>query len=348
MAKYRPVHCSFWTDPRVLEEFTPEDKFFWLYLLTNEHTTQIGVYTITKKQMAFQMGYSPESINNLVARFENQYKLIRYNLETREIALKHWGRYNFIKGGKPIEDCVRKEIQFIKDISLLVYVAENIINNSVKIIVEEYLSSFLDEENAEEKHESGDSDNNLSCADLNDDIKSINENDNDTSTIRRQKEINKNKKNNNNNDNNKNDNNDDEKSSDKDTGFNNESIRGPNNKYSCESIIDYLNKKVGSNYNASDIDIISLIEDRIAEGYTYQDFFKVINVKVKDWIGTEYEKYLRPSTLFGDKFEKYLNQRSMIYIKNNIQNSKGIFSNRQQRNYDMDNIEKKLLGWDKY
>ncbi len=69
MAKYRQVHTTFWQDPKVLEEMTPEDKYFYLYLLTNPNTTQIGVYQITKKQMAFDLGYSTESINSLLHRF---------------------------------------------------------------------------------------------------------------------------------------------------------------------------------------------------------------------------------------------------------------------------------------
>ena len=49
MAIYRHVHVEFWKDPKVLEELTPEDKLFFIYLLTNPNTTQIGVYKITKK-----------------------------------------------------------------------------------------------------------------------------------------------------------------------------------------------------------------------------------------------------------------------------------------------------------
>ena len=44
MAMFRKVHTEFWTDPKVLEEMTPEDKYFMLYLLTNPNTTQIGIY----------------------------------------------------------------------------------------------------------------------------------------------------------------------------------------------------------------------------------------------------------------------------------------------------------------
>ena len=46
MAIYRSVHVAFWKDPKVLEEFTPEDKLFFLYLMTNPNTTQIGIYKV--------------------------------------------------------------------------------------------------------------------------------------------------------------------------------------------------------------------------------------------------------------------------------------------------------------
>ena len=58
MAKFRMVRTDFWKNPIVLEEMTPEDKFFYLYLLTNPLTTQTGIYKITKKQLAFDLGYS--------------------------------------------------------------------------------------------------------------------------------------------------------------------------------------------------------------------------------------------------------------------------------------------------
>jgi hypothetical protein len=88
MAKFRMVRTDFWKNPIVSEEMTPEDKFFYLYLLTNPHTTQIGIYKITKKQMAFDLGYSIESVHSLMERFINHHKLIRYNPETRELAIR--------------------------------------------------------------------------------------------------------------------------------------------------------------------------------------------------------------------------------------------------------------------
>lgn len=132
MAIFRHIQTEFWKDPKVIEEMTPEDKLFFLYILTNPSTTQIGIYKITKKQMAFDLGYSTETVNSFVHRFENQHKIIKYNEDTREIAIVNWGKYNLNKGGKPIIDCVKKEIAQVKDKSLLKIIADKIEKEDIK------------------------------------------------------------------------------------------------------------------------------------------------------------------------------------------------------------------------
>lgn len=73
------------------------------------------------------------------------------------------------------------------------------------------------------------------------------------------------------------------------------------------SIVDYLNQRAGTNYRASGKKTKSCINARLTEGFTVDDFKTVIDKKANDWLGTEYEQYLRPETLFGTKFESYLN-----------------------------------------
>lgn len=79
-----------------------------------------------------------------------------------------------------------------------------------------------------------------------------------------------------------------------------------NNIYS--EVIKYLNEKANTNYRSSTKNTQSFISARLREGFTVEDFKKVIDVKVKNWMGTDFEKYLRPATLFGTKFENYLNE----------------------------------------
>lgn len=73
-------------------------------------------------------------------------------------------------------------------------------------------------------------------------------------------------------------------------------------------VINYLNSKTNSNYRYSTKKNQTLIHARLNEGFTIQDFKTVIDKKCTEWIGTDMERYLRPETLFGTKFEGYLNQ----------------------------------------
>ena len=79
-----------------------------------------------------------------------------------------------------------------------------------------------------------------------------------------------------------------------------------NNIYSL--VIDYLNRKASTNYRSTTKNTQNFINARVKEGYTVEDFKKVIDSKSKEWLNTDFEKYLRPATLFGTKFENYLNE----------------------------------------
>lgn len=76
------------------------------------------------------------------------------------------------------------------------------------------------------------------------------------------------------------------------------------------AVIEHLNSEAGTNYRASAQSTKRHINARLAEGFTTEDFKTVINKKCSEWKGTDMEKYLRPETLFGTKFESYLNAKS--------------------------------------
>ena len=143
MAKYRMVRTEFWMNTMDFEEMTWEEMYFQLYLLTNPHTTQIGIYKITKRQIAFEMRISIDKVHSLLERFIHQYKLISYNSETTEVAIKYWGKYNLHKGGKPIMDCIYSELKEVIDTSLISYVSESIPKEEIRRLYE----SFCREDN---------------------------------------------------------------------------------------------------------------------------------------------------------------------------------------------------------
>ena len=74
-------------------------------------------------------------------------------------------------------------------------------------------------------------------------------------------------------------------------------------------IIDFLNECTGKSYKATSKVATININARLKEGYTKDDFIKVISVKATKWLNTKFEDYLTPNTLFGNKFESYLNEK---------------------------------------
>ena len=113
MALYRNIHLSFWQDTKVTDDFTPEDRYFYLYLLTNPHTNLCGCYEISIKQMANEMGYDVEKVIKLIERFSSIHNLIRYSKTGRELLIFHWSKYNWTSSEK-FRKPLLQEIQNVK------------------------------------------------------------------------------------------------------------------------------------------------------------------------------------------------------------------------------------------
>lgn len=118
MAIFRKVHVSFWKD-EFIESLTPEQKYFYLYLMTNDRTKQCGIYEITVKQISYDTGYNEETVRKLIKFFVGKGK-IRYSESTKEVALKNWGKYNDSTSPK-VKVCIDKELSLVKDRVLIEY-----------------------------------------------------------------------------------------------------------------------------------------------------------------------------------------------------------------------------------
>ena len=92
-----------------------------------------------------------------------------------------------------------------------------------------------------------------------------------------------------------------------------------------KEVIDYLNASTKSKYRPSTKATKRLVSARAKEGFTLDDFKQVIDTKTAEWKGTTSAKYLRPETLFGTKFESYLNQAASTTVAN----SDGILNDEQ-------------------
>ena len=233
MATYRTVHLSFWTDTKVDEDFTPEDKYFYLYLLTNPHTNICGCYEISVKQMSRETGYNEDTIKRLLNRMEREHHVILYDKQTKEVLILNWGKYNWCNSPKTRAGAEKS--------------ATHIKNPQFKELV---LTAIADTLSIPYPYP----------MDTPDTVLYI-ENIDSSSSLNSQ----------------------------------------------CDEVIDFLNEVAGTKYKHKEASR-EHIRARLNDGFTVDDCKQVICNRWKAWRGTQYQQYMRPSTLFTpSKFEGYLN-----------------------------------------
>ena len=123
--KYSNLSMSFWTDSKIDDDFTPEDKYFFLYLLSNPHTSVTGCYEISMKQMERETGYNTDTIARLIQRMQDVHKVIRYDQETKEVLIVNWHKYNWTKSENLIKSVIRVA-QYIKSAEFKKYVLDTV------------------------------------------------------------------------------------------------------------------------------------------------------------------------------------------------------------------------------
>lgn len=258
MSKYRQVQVGFWQDGFVLD-LTPEEKYFYIYLMTNSKASQIGIYELPKRIIETETGYNRETVEKLLKRFI-EYKKIQYNDSTKEIMIMNWVRHNWNNSPKVVAR-VEHELNSVKHIPFaLSYleIANSIKEDNVSIQYPYSIHSLCKQEIRDK------------------------ENDKDKEK---------------------------DKEKDKDNDQQPENVaEAPVIPF--EEIIHYLNHKANTSYRNNTKKTQSLILARLKDGFTTEDFKSVIDVKCEEWLhDKQMNKFLRPETLFGTKFESYLNQK---------------------------------------
>lgn len=238
MAIYRTVQLSFWTDSKVVDDFTPEDRYFYLYLMTNPHTNLVGCYEVSIRQISAETGYSKDVVERLLDRMESIHQVILYSKDAKEVLILNWGKYNWTKS-LDFQKALSKQIETIKTPEF-----RDFIKGSIEGLYRVYRGSHDTVETSVPV------------------LISNNTLENDIDTIK--------------------------------------------------EIIDYLNSKSFKNYRHTPDKTKKAIRARLNEGFTVEDFKKVIDIKCEEWLDDpKMNTYLRPETLFGTKFEGYLNQKKI-------------------------------------
>jgi hypothetical protein len=122
VAEYRQIFCAFWEDPQVMEEWSREERYFYLFLITNPYARKCAIYPLTIHKIQ-EIGFTEEEVKELLNKFESVYKKIRYNEVTREIAIKNWMKYNYI-GSPTWLKSLEKELAMVRDRSLIAYMRD--------------------------------------------------------------------------------------------------------------------------------------------------------------------------------------------------------------------------------
>ena len=326
MAEYRQLKVAFWNNPFVLG-LSPEERAFYVFMLTNPATTNCGVFELSIRMIVTMHGYTEIVILALIQKFVS-WKKLAYDPLTNEFYILNWMKHH-----KPVNPTIQKtlirELMKIKSETIKTMWSENIhggltmgslwghgdstvlipeiqkdINSSVPgyssvVLHKEVVSSLpgLKEEEPEPKDhkDPGDQGRDLDHIDL-----SLREN---------------------------------QPGEERGCSFLDFNLEGEKSKPELkaeiitphkdsvppppdpppppspeEDIIRYLNTKLCSGYRLDSGVTRSLIQKKLGESFTLEDFRTVIDKKVADWGGTRFASNLCPHLLFGDNFEAYLQQ----------------------------------------
>lgn len=117
MAK-RLIDTELWNNEEIIENFTAEDKYFWLYLLTSPHNNICGVFKNSPTLIARDMGLHKDTIVNLLYRFEKVHNLIFADKETNEILILNWYKWNWTRS-EDLMRTINKQMNEIKSKEIL-------------------------------------------------------------------------------------------------------------------------------------------------------------------------------------------------------------------------------------
>ena len=112
MANSKQIDMRFWQNDFVLG-LTPEERYFYMYLVTNTMTTKCGIYKFNVKVAELETGYTAEVIEKLLESFES-YGKIAISKSTKEIMILNWFKHNFKNSKKNVLE-INKELKYIKD-----------------------------------------------------------------------------------------------------------------------------------------------------------------------------------------------------------------------------------------
>lgn len=297
---YSRIEDSFWRDEK-LKKCSIDTRHIFLYLLTSPHRNILGCYYLPKMYAMFDLDMVSGGVSEgfekgsktLSERFDEGFNellskgFIKYDESTSVVFIRNFLRHNKIENSNQVSSACKKIeempstelfidlVDIIEELAIEKY--EPLINTLKTRVPQRVSKGFgkgFETSNSNSNNNSSSNNNRIGqarddCEDETDEVLSE-----DSVHLEDESET--------------------------------EELE-PADEIICE-IVDYLNDNAGTNYRSTSKKTKSLIKSRTNEGYKIDDFKTVIMNKSAEWVGTDFEKFLRPETLFGNKFESYLNQ----------------------------------------
>lgn len=127
MAVIRRLNSTFWTDSKVADDFSADDRYLYIYLLTSPYNNICGCYEISIKQMSKHTGMSERRCESALRRLEETHGVIVYDHGTKEVLIPRWGRHNWSTSDKLVAG-VEAAAKYIKTSDFKNYILEEIRN----------------------------------------------------------------------------------------------------------------------------------------------------------------------------------------------------------------------------
>lgn len=127
MAYQRPIHTGIWTNKKFHDKLSVNDKMLFVYLLTNNHVTQLGVYELPSYIIVGETNLTENDVKDSLAKLE-ELNMIKYSEETNEVAIISYNKYSLLVGGKVAQSCFNNIENDVKDKTLLLPVYEKLLS----------------------------------------------------------------------------------------------------------------------------------------------------------------------------------------------------------------------------
>lgn len=157
MAKFRNISTTFWTDTKVSEDMSSDERYLFLYALTNPLTNLCGCYEIGVRQMVYDTGLSADKVKKLIHSLETKHNVIRYSDRTKELLIVNWHKHNWTSSDK-FRKPLGVQISQIKDNNFRTYLID--VYNGMDTVsipaeygidtTEEYTEEYSEENTVEE------------------------------------------------------------------------------------------------------------------------------------------------------------------------------------------------------